>query len=118
MFPSYTQPGWLRRGVLAGRKRAGQLKYCNGGARIADAWAMDSRPTKFDPALAANTMLSFGHSGWLGMRYSQHVEQWLALELPWREDLIGHASRQNLASRPILLLIHIPSTPHLWHSLV
>ena len=62
-------------------------------------------------------MLSFGHSGWLGMRYSQHGENWVELELPWREDLIGEADRPILASGPIVSLMDMASGLAIWHSM-
>ena len=70
--------------------------------------------TGFDPAAAAPLLLSQGHGGWLGLRYRDHGEDWAELELPWRADLIGEASRDVLASGPIVSLMDMASGMSVW----
>ena len=50
---------------------------------------MSEQDRKFDPAKATAFFTGRGHSGWLGLRYSDHGDDWVELELPWREDLLG-----------------------------
>lgn len=70
---------------------------------------------KFDPQLAAPMFFSRqGHSGWLGLRYSKHGEDWVELELPWREDLLGEEGQHVLASGPILSLMDMASGMAIW----
>ncbi|MXO84855.1 phenylacetic acid degradation protein [Altererythrobacter aurantiacus] len=59
-------------------------------------------------------MLQHGHSGWLGLRYRDHGTDWVELELPWREDLIGETDRMVLASGPIISLLDMASGLAIW----
>lgn len=70
---------------------------------------------RFDPALAAPMILSHGHSGWLGLKYRDHGPDWVELELPWREDLIGEPDRQVLATGPIVSLMDMTSGLSIWN---
>ncbi|MEW4448416.1 PaaI family thioesterase [Qipengyuania sp. JC766] len=70
--------------------------------------------TQFDPGKAAGMLLQHGHPGWLGLRYTGHGEDWAELELPWREDLLGEADRQVLASGPIVSLMDMASGLAIW----
>ncbi|WP_170005418.1 PaaI family thioesterase [Pseudopontixanthobacter vadosimaris] len=74
----------------------------------------DARRTRFDPAAAAPLLLSQNHGGWLGLRYRDHGPDWAELELPWRADLIGEASRDVLASGPIVSLMDMASGMSVW----
>lgn len=69
---------------------------------------------KFDPAEAAKSLFQFGHSGWLGLRYRAHGEDWVELELPWREDLLSSADTGILASGPIISLMDMASGMSIW----
>ena len=69
---------------------------------------------KFDPVTATPFLTSRGHPGWLGMRYADHGEDWVELELPWREDLLGEEGQQVLASGPILSLMDMASGIAIW----
>ena len=62
---------------------------------------MSDTQTAFDPAAAAPFLVSRAHNGWLGLRFSDHGEDWVEMELPWREDLLGEEGRDVLASGPI-----------------
>ena len=68
----------------------------------------------FDPAESAKFLFRHGHSGWLGLRYSDHGEDWVELELPWREDLLGEEDRHVLASGPIISLLDMASGMSIW----
>ena len=68
----------------------------------------------FDPAKAAQFLLQHGHTGWLGMRFRASGDDWVELELPWREDLLGEADRHVLASGPIISLMDMASGLCIW----
>lgn len=73
--------------------------------------------TTFDPATATPFLTSRGHSGWLGLRYATHGDDWVELELPWREDLLGDDGRKVLASGPILSLMDMASGLAIWKAM-
>lgn len=69
----------------------------------------------FDPEKAADMFFSqAGHSGWLGLNYRGHGENWVELELPWREDLIGDPLQDVIASGPIISLMDMTSGMSIW----
>ena len=68
----------------------------------------------FDPAQAAPFLTTRSHNGWLGLRYRDHGEDWVELELPWRADLVGEAEREVLASGPIVSLMDMASGLAIW----
>ena len=68
----------------------------------------------FDPAQSAEFFFRHGHPGWLGLRYSDHGNDWVELELPWREDLLGEPDRPVLASGPIVSLMDMASGMAIW----
>ena len=72
---------------------------------------------KFDPAEATKFFTARGHSGWLGLTYSDHGDDWVELELPWREDLLGEEGQRVLASGPILSLIDMASGMAIWRTM-
>ncbi|TMM48943.1 PaaI family thioesterase [Qipengyuania marisflavi] len=72
---------------------------------------------KFDPAAATPFFTSRGHAGWLGLQYSDHGDDWVELELPWREDLLGESAQQVLASGPILSLMDMASGLAIWKAM-
>lgn len=78
---------------------------------------MSDQPRKFDPRTAAPFFASRGHSGWLGLRYSDHGDDWVELELPWREDLLGEEGQRVLASGPILSLMDMSSGMAIWRAM-
>ena len=75
---------------------------------------MSSPNPGFDPAQACGMLLAHGHPGWLGMQYADHGEDWVELELPWRDDLIGEADRPIIASGPIVSLMDMASGLAIW----
>lgn len=68
----------------------------------------------FNPEESAKFLFRHGHSGWLGLRYSDHGENWVELELPWRDDLLGEEDRHVLASGPIISLLDMASGMSIW----
>ena len=72
---------------------------------------------KFDPAEATKFFTARGHSGWLGLTYSDHGDDWVELELPWREDLLGEEGQRVLASGPILSLMDMASGMAIWRAM-
>lgn len=68
----------------------------------------------FEPDKAAQLFTQAGHSGWLGLEYRDHGENWVELVLPWREDLLGDESREVLASGPIISLMDMTSGMSIW----
>jgi uncharacterized protein (TIGR00369 family) len=71
---------------------------------------------RFDPAQASKFLLSFGHAGWLGLRYHDHGDNWVEFELPWREDLLGEPHSSVLASGPIVSLMDMASGMSIWQT--
>ena len=71
----------------------------------------------FDVAKAAPFLLTHGHTGWLGLLYRAHGPDWVELELPWRDDLIGEPDRNVLASGPIISLLDMASGLAIWTKL-
>ena len=78
---------------------------------------MTSEARKFDPAQATKFFTARGHSGWLGLTYSDHGHDWVELELPWREDLLGEEGQRVLASGPILSLMDMASGMAIWRTM-
>lgn len=68
----------------------------------------------FDPEESSRFFLNHGHSGWLGLKYVGAGENWVELELPWREDLLGEEDRHVLASGPIVSLLDMASGMSIW----
>ena len=77
---------------------------------------MASQPAKFDAEQAGKFFFKSGHSGWLGLTYRDHGENWVELELPWREDLLGEPDRAVLASGPIVSLMDMASGMSIWQT--
>ena len=69
----------------------------------------------FDPAVAAQFLTARAHNGWLGLTYCKHGDDWVELELPWREDLIGQDGDNVLASGPIISLMDMASGLAIWN---
>lgn len=71
---------------------------------------------RFNAADAAKFFFRRGHPGWLGMRYNDHGDDWVELELPWREDLLGDPRSNVLASGPIISLMDMASGMSIWQT--
>jgi len=75
-----------------------------------------SELAKFDSAQAGQFFFQHGHTGWLGIRYCDHGDNWVELELPWREDLLGEPHSSVLASGPIVSLMDMASGMSIWQT--
>ncbi|WP_394731106.1 PaaI family thioesterase [Altererythrobacter sp. GH1-8] len=75
---------------------------------------MNAETTQFEPDKAAQLFSQAGHSGWLGLQYRAHGDNWVELVLPWREDLLGDPERGVLASGPIISLMDMTSGMCIW----
>ena len=75
---------------------------------------MADEPAKFDPSQTAKFLLKHGHSAKLGLRFRDHGENWVELDLPWREDLVGEVDRGILASGPIISMLDMASGLAIW----
>ena len=73
-----------------------------------------SDPERFDPAKFAPFLAGRAHNGWLGLRYVRYGDDWVELELPWREDLLGEEGDDILASGPIVSLLDMASGLAIW----
>lgn len=71
---------------------------------------------QFDAQQAGKYFFRGGHTGWLGMRYHDHGDNWVELELPWRGDLLGEPDRPVLASGPIISLMDMASGMSIWQT--
>jgi len=71
---------------------------------------------RFDASEASKFFFRHGHTGWLGLRYAAHGDNWVELELPWREDLLGEPARPVLASGPIISLMDMASGMAIWQT--
>ena len=72
---------------------------------------------KFDASEAGKLFFRGGHTGWLGLRYTAHGDDWVELELPWREDLLGESDHPVLASGPIVSLMDMASGMAIWQTM-
>ena len=52
---------------------------------------MNTPPARFDAREASRWFFRHGHTGWLGLKFTDQGDNWVELELPWREDLLGDA---------------------------
>ncbi|MFZ1742821.1 MAG: PaaI family thioesterase [Pontixanthobacter sp.] len=75
---------------------------------------MSATGTNFDPSQAVKILLNHGHSAKLGLIYRSHGDDWVELELPWRDDLVGEVERGILASGPIVSLLDMASGLAIW----
>lgn len=95
---------------------AEKLKHCKPIGLRAMVRAMANPPPPFDPEQALQFFCQHGHSGWLGLQYSDHGKDWVELALPWREDLLGEEDRHVLASGPIISLLDMASGMSIWNT--
>lgn len=78
---------------------------------------MNTPPTpRFDAREASKWFFRHGHTGWLGLKFTEQGENWVELELPWREDLLGDRDRPVLASGPIISLMDMASGMAIWQT--
>lgn len=67
-----------------------------------------------DPVKSSKALTRHGHSGFLGMEYVGHGEDWFELALPWRKDLVGVEETGVLASGPIISLLDNCTSMSVW----
>lgn len=67
-----------------------------------------------DPVQGSKAITRHGHSGFLGMEYVGHGDDWFELALPWREDLVGVEETGVLASGPIISLLDNCTSMSVW----
>lgn len=96
---------------------AAKLNDCNSIYYTRKLSSMSTNPSAFDAEQAGKFFFKSGHTGWLGLRYAAHGENWVELELPWREDLLGEADRAVLASGPIISLMDMASGMSIWQTM-
>jgi len=75
---------------------------------------MSTPPARFDAREASRWFFLHGHTGWLGLRFTDQGEKWVELELPWREDLVGDSKSGVLASGPIISLMDNATSMSVW----
>lgn len=46
-----------------------------------------------------------GHNAFLGIRYHAHGPDWIELEMPWQERLVGDRAAGSFASGPVMALM-------------
>lgn len=77
---------------------------------------MSTPLARFDASEASKFFFKHGHTGWLGLKYSGHADNWVELELPWGEHLLGDPERAVLASGPIISLMDMASGMSIWQT--
>lgn len=68
----------------------------------------------FDPSMFHGIIESTGHGGHLGMRYCAHGDNWVELDLPYAESLIGDVDSGVIASGPIISLMDSAASLSVW----
>ncbi len=68
----------------------------------------------FDASVFIKAMSRMGHNGMLGFAYHAHGSDWVALALPYRDDLIGDPATGVLASGPIIALMDMAASIACW----
>ena len=73
-----------------------------------------SESAGFDPKLFTAYARQVGHGGALGILYVDHGADWVELGLDYQEKLIGVASREVIASGPIISLMDMATSMAIW----
>lgn len=60
---------------------------------------------KFVPAELDEFLADKGHNALLGIRYHAHAPDWIELEMPWQERLVGDWATGSFASGPAMALM-------------
>ncbi len=68
----------------------------------------------FDPAQFMSYAEKLGHGGALGIAYRAHSADWVELQLPYDERLIGVAESGVIASGPIISLMDMTTSLAIW----
>ena len=72
---------------------------------------------KFDPETVNRIMGKFGHSGFIGMEYVGHGDDWVELCFDWREDLVADPATGILASSAVISLLDNATSMSIWTKL-
>jgi uncharacterized protein (TIGR00369 family) len=70
--------------------------------------------SEFDPARLFPHFGTYGHNALIGSRYVAHGPDWVELELPYRQDLVGDAGTGIVASGPIISLMDMATSMAIW----
>jgi len=68
----------------------------------------------FHPREANKVLGALGHSGFLGIDYSDHGDDWVELFMDWRSDLVADADSGIFASSAVITLIDNATSLALW----
>jgi uncharacterized protein (TIGR00369 family) len=68
----------------------------------------------FDPARFMSYVRHLGHGGALGIAYRGHGADWVELELPYDEKLVGMPESGIVASGPIISLMDMATSLAIW----
>ncbi len=68
----------------------------------------------FNPQLFDGIISSLGHGGHLGMQFRAYGDNWVELELPYAEALIGDVETGVIASGPIISLMDSATSLSVW----
>lgn len=71
----------------------------------------------FHPGEANRMMGKIGHSGFLGLEYSAHGEDWVELFMDWREDLVADTESGIIASSAVITLMDNACSLSVWTKL-
>ncbi|MBD3729159.1 MAG: PaaI family thioesterase [Sphingomonadales bacterium] len=69
----------------------------------------------FDPQRPR--LISIGHTGWLGCRFRDAGPDWVEIDLPWREDLVGDPASGTFASGPIVSMMDTACSLGAWRKI-
>ena len=71
----------------------------------------------FHPGEANRMMGTIGHSGFLGLDYSAHGDDWVELFMDWREDLVADTASGIVASSAVITLMDNACSLSVWTKL-
>lgn len=71
----------------------------------------------FDPKLFMSFARTLGHGAAIGIDYHDHGPDWIELELPYAEKLVGVAASGVLASGPLISLMDMAASLAVWMKL-
>jgi len=73
-----------------------------------------SKGDGFDPSAFHGMMSQHGHTGYVGIEYRAHGDDWVELALPWKPELVGDAESGILASGPIISMMDVATSLSAW----
>lgn len=68
----------------------------------------------FDPSQYDRIASPESHSGFIGMYYRNHGDNWIEMAIPWREDLVGDVETGVMATGPIISLLDNTTSMSVW----